>query len=507
MGANRIRKELVTLASLGRVASAKADQLDWHSQEVRFPCDRRVAKASHASNPMSARTLQELDRRDALMYGTSALLASSVGIGVFPVEVFAKAQPAPRKPIGSCILVMYYGGPSHLDTWDMKPQAPAEVRGEFKPISTSVPGRFVCEHLPKTARIVDRLAVVRSMHHPMSNHNSAMYEALIGRLPVGGDVDVLGANRMTDFPNHGAVLSYLTGQGALRRTKSPLVNVALPHVMHNVVPLAGQNAGFLGAKYDPFQVGRDPNEADFQLDEFRLKGNMPPERRQSRQELLLRLDRLPRNRFGTPDLDANRRRALELIGQVGVQQAFAIGREPAKVRDRYGRNRLGQSMLLARRLVEAGVRFVNVNDKIYNGQLANWDCHLDNFPRHRELLPPADQAFSALITDLETRGLLETTLVIAMGEFGRTPKVNRSAGRDHWPDCYSVVFAGGGVAGGAAYGTSDRIGAYPASNPVTPGDLAATIFWRFGLNHRHEIRDVLDRPFPLADGEPIKSLF
>lgn len=450
---------------------------------------------------------QRLNRRQLIELGIGGMLAP-IGISAFPTELFGRSASGTHKPIESCILVMYYGGPSHVDTWDMKPNATAEVRGEFKPISTNIPGRMVCEHLPLTSRIVDRLAVIRSMHHPMNNHNSAMYEALIGRLPVGGDVDVLGADRNTDFPNHGSVLSYLEAHGTLvSKPKMPLVNVALPHVMHNVVELAGQNAGFLGAKYDPFQIERDPNAPDFRIDELSPTRDVPQRRQQARRALLAILSRLPHNGFATPDLDANRRRAFELMGSAYVQQAFQIEREPTKVRERYGLNKLGQSMLLARRLVEGGVRFINVNDKVYNGQTANWDCHQNNFPRHRELLPPADHAYSALITDLEDRGLLESTLVIAMGEFGRTPKVNPSAGRDHWPYCYSVVLAGGGVRGGATFGASDKIGAYPVSDAVTPGDLAATIYWRFGLDHRQEIRDALDRPFPLAEGNPIKALF
>ena len=451
---------------------------------------------------------QLLSRRRLIQLGVPGMLVPSVGLSSFPTELFARSKSEPNKPIESCILVMYYGGPSHIDTWDMKPDAPAEIRGEFKPISTNTPGRFVCEHLPLTARIVDRLSVIRSMHHPMTNHNSAMYESLIGRLPVGGDVDVLGANRITDFPNHGAVLSYLATQGEIvRKRGNPLINVALPHVMHNVVDLAGQNAGFLGAKYDPFQVLRDPNSPDFRIEALSENRNVPPSRQRARRELLASLDQHSTNGLTTPDLDANRARAYELIGQANVREAFEIKREPSKVRERYGRTKLGQSMLLARRLVEAGVRFINVNDKVYNGQLANWDCHADNFRRHRELLPPADQAFSALITDLEERGRLESTLVIAMGEFGRTPKVNLNAGRDHWPQVGGGLIAGGGVVGGATFGASDKIGAYPTADGVTPGDLAATIFWRFGLDPHQEIHDALGRPFPLAAGKPIRGLF
>ena len=461
-------------------------------------------------------TARSWKRRELLHMGINAATAAAVGnLSIDPLfgEEFSPRSPgspgseAGHSPIRSCILIMYYGGPSHLDTWDMKPDAPDEVRGEFQPISTRVPGRFVSEHLPKTAQILDKLAVIRSMHHPMTNHNAAMYEALIGRLP-SGDAELLAADRTVDFPNHGSVVSYLTHQGQLPPPKIPLVNVALPHVMHNVVRLAGQNAGYLNARFDPFQIERDPNVADFRIKELSYLEGVPAERLQQRRDLLKSIDRIHADTIGQDSLWQNHERAHELIGAKQVQDAFDIGRESPKTRDRYGRNRLGQSMLLARRLVGAGVRFINVNDKIYNGQLANWDSHQNNFARHRDdLLPPADQAYSALIQDLDERGLLESTLVIAMGEFGRTPKINANAGRDHWPNCYSVAVAGGGVAGGAAYGSSDNIGAYPKSDPVTPGDLAATIFWRFGINHRQEIYDGFDRPHRLADGEPVKELF
>ncbi len=201
-------------------------------------------------------------------------------------------------------------------------------------------------------------------------------------------------------------------------------------------------------------------------------------------------------------------RALDLLHSPRARRAFDLTREPDRLRERYGRTRLGQSLLLARRLVEAGVRFVNVNDKVHNGQLENWDSHENNFPRLKDdLLPPADQAFSALVEDLDARGLLASTLVVALAEFGRTPKINKTAGRDHWPDCFSIVLAGGGVQGGAVYGSSDRHAAYPASDPVSPGDLAATLYWRFGLDPAAEVRDLTGRPYRLAEGEPLRRLF
>jgi hypothetical protein len=450
-------------------------------------------------------------RREFLQLGLSCTvggLAQRLLAGEQRTPSGNSAGMATANPIRSCILVMYYGGPSHVDTWDMKPDAASEVRGEFRSISTNVPGRFVCEHLPQTSQVMDKLAVIRSMHHPMTNHNAAMYEALIGRLPTGGNAELLAGDRTVDFPNHGAVLSYLVEQGQLPPGKNPLTNVALPHVMHNVVRLAGQNAGYFDARYDPFQIERDPNAPDFRIRELELLQDVPAQRLNSRRQLLQELDNAASHSPRQDALWQNHRRAYELIGTTDVQAAFDIDSEQTTTRDRYGRNRLGQSMLLARRLVEHGVRFINVNDKIYNGQLANWDSHQDNFARHKnDLLPPADQAFSALIQDLDQRGLLDSTLVIAMGEFGRTPKINATAGRDHWPDCYSVVLAGGGVQGGSTHGASDPIGAYPDSQAVTPGDLAATIFWRFGVDYRQELIDPFDRPHRMAHGEPIRELF
>jgi hypothetical protein len=275
----------------------------------------------------------------------------------------------------------------------------------------------------------------------------------------------------------------------------------LPYTIYNVVQLPGQTPGLLGGAYDRFQVESDPSDPNFRMTTLEADGDLS-----GRTALLKRLDAapLPGRAAGAA---AYRERALRLIASPEVRKLFAIGDEPPRLRDRYGRHRLGQSLLLARRLVEGGVNFVTVFDGQRNGQDANWDSHERLFPRHRQLIPPSDQAFSALIEDLDTRGLLASTLVVALGEFGRTPKINGNAGRDHWPDCYSVVMAGGGVTGGAVHGASDRIGAYPASAPVTPADLAATIFWRFGIDPATEVRDQTNRPYRLADGEPIRGLF
>jgi hypothetical protein len=281
--------------------------------------------------------------------------------------------------------------------------------------------------------------------------------------------------------------------------------------MHNVVVLPGQTAGYLGAAHQPFQLTRDPNAPDFRVDELELPAGLPLARLEDRRSLLALVDRQTarsERHGGGAALSLHQERAVQLLRSEQVRTAFDLGRESSRVRERYGRTTLGQSLLLARRLVEAGVRFVNVNDKIHNGQLANWDSHENNFGRLKDdLLPTADQAFSALIEDLEARGLLASTLVVGLAEFGRTPRINKVAGRDHWPDCFSAVLVGGGVQGGVIYGSSDRLGAYPNSDPVSPGDLAATLFWRFGIDPSAETRDLTGRPYRLAEGQPLYRLF
>jgi hypothetical protein len=448
-----------------------------------------------------------LSRRRLLRIGGLGCLGLNL-TGLFRAETAAAFSPGRRRSaarVKSCILLFYYGGPSHLDTWDMKPDAPREIRGDFKMMATTVPGLRICEHLPHCARVIDKLAIVRSLHHPMRNHNSAAVEALCGRTPLKGDLELL-ADDPNSFPCYGAALNYMTPG----RSEVP-VHVALPHVMYNVVTLPGQTAGFLGAAANPFQVGRDPNAADFRVGELELPADLSLARLEDRHGLLSLIEAQTRHAerlAGTRVLTVYQERALELLRSEKVRRAFNLSREAPSLRERYGRNKLGQSLLLARRLVEAGVRFVNVNDKVHNGQLANWDSHENNFARLKDdLLPPADQAFSALIEDLNIRGLLESTLVVALAEFGRTPRINKTGGRDHWPDCYSIVLAGGGVKGGSTYGASDKMGAYPASDPITPGDLAATLFWAFGIDPATEVRDLTGRPYRLAEGEPIHTLF
>jgi hypothetical protein len=436
------------------------------------------------------RRLQTLCRRQFL--GTASL----AGLGLaLPAAATARPAATVASPIRSCILIFYYGGPSHLDTLDPKPDAPDTVRGEYRTIATAVPGVRVCEHLPRTARLLDRLALVRSLHHPMRNHNSAAAEALTGRTPAGGDQELL-TDDPRGLPTLGSAVSYALGPRA-----HVLPYVALPYTLYNVVQLPGQSPGLLGGAYDRFQVDRDPSAPDFRISAFEGAADLG-----GRAALLRQLDRaaLPGQ---AARAEAYRERALRLLASPEVRRLFDLSAEPPRLRERYGRHRLGQSLLLARRLVEGGVNFVAAFDGQTNGQDANWDSHEKLFARHRQLIPPSDQALSALVEDLDARGLLATTLVVALGEFGRTPLINKNGGRDHWPDCFSVLLAGGGVTGGAVHGASDKIGAYPAADPVTPGDLAATIYWRFGLDPATEVHDQTSRPFRLAEGEPIRKLF
>jgi hypothetical protein len=408
-------------------------------------------------------------------------------------------------PIKACILLFYYGGPSHHDTWDMKLSAPREVRGDFAPISTSVPGLSVCEHLPRSARVMDKLAVIRSMHHPMRNHNAAAVEALCGRTPLKGDLELLANDPLTDFPCFGSAVSHLLPENHLVPT-----SIALPHIMYNVVMLPGQTAGFLGSRHEPVRILRDPNSADFHVPELELPAGLSMvdlENRESLLGLVNAQSAAAEARAAVSTLDPYYERAFAILHSAEVRRSLNIAEEPDATRDRYGRTTHGQSVLLARRLVEAGVRFVSVYDKVTNG-LDNWDTHVDNFGRLRDhLLPPTDMAYSALIEDLHNRGMLDSTLVVWIGEFGRTPRINPGGGRDHWPDCFSVCLAGGGVRGGTVFGASDKIGARPEADAVTPGDLAATIFWRFGIDAAREIFDPAGRPYRLADGEPIRRLF
>jgi len=412
---------------------------------------------------------------------------------------------APGSKIRSCIFVFYYGGPSHLDTYDMKPLAPSSVRGEFEPIATTVSGVQVSEHLPHMAKIMHKVAVVRSMHHSNRLHDSASTETFTGRQGPQGDREEF-ASIPQFFPCHGSVLHYLR-----RHNPGDVPHALLPWLFHNVVDVPCQGGGFLGSAFDPFQIAGDPASVGYRADQFNRPDDLSLQRVSNRRELLERIEDVDAIPAAQPLRDFYQK-AYRLLQSESLRMSLDIGQEKRSLRERYGlrtgtnQELRGQNLLMARRLVEAGVPFINVHDFRQQGQ--NWDAHAKNFEQHsKHLLPAADQSLSALIEDLDERGLLDSTLVIATGEFGRTPKINANAGRDHWPDCYSLLLAGGGIKGGSVFGASDRIGSIPADSPVTPADLAATIYWRFGVDPRTEIHDQAGRPYRISDGHLIESLF
>ncbi len=465
---------------------------------------------------MTTNPIFNFTRRSLIQLGGTSYLGLNLG-GLLGAQAAGAELPS-VKSIRSCILLFYYGGPSHLDTYDMKPDAPAEVRGSFQSISTSVPGLQICEHLPRMARVMDKVGIVRSVHHSASLHDSASIHALTGR-PLEGPDRELFAPIPQFYPSYGSAFSYLKRAGAY-----DVPFASLPYVFQNVIPTPCQGGGFLGSAWDPLLIDVDPNQKIYPVDALRPQPGMDTARLQKRRGLLDTLTDISSNE--TP-LNKYYDKAFHLLQSESIRNAMDITQEPETVRQRYGygaipaasgevnggggepgfaRQMRGQNLLLARRLVEAGVPFVNVYDCKQQGQ--NWDAHANCESQHKNfLLPPADQALSALIEDLDQRGLLDSTLIVATGEFGRTPTINANAGRDHWPHCYSVLFAGGGVRGGATFGSSDKLGSHPDTDPVTPGDIAATIFWRFGIDHAAAIHDQTGRPHRLTTGEPIRQLF
>jgi hypothetical protein len=402
------------------------------------------------------------------------------------------------------ILIFNCGAPSHLDLWDPKPEAPENVRGPFRPIATSVPGLRVTELLPRLAQRAQRYALVRTVNHRHTQHNSGMYWSVVGRpYPIDSTLINPGHN---DYPSFGTLVGWLARRDGYSGPLPPYVITPAPHCDSLAYITPGQFGGCMGGQYDPFVLNSDPNAAAFRVPNLSLAEGLTPDRLRERRSLLGRLDDRP-----TPgevalvrDFDANRAKAFSLVGSAEVRHAFDLSREPVAVRERYGRHSWGQSHLLARRLVEAGVRFVTT----VNGPSIVWDTHKDNFSRLKDrLVPPMEQAFAALLDDLADRGLLESTLVVWLGDFGRTPLINKDAGRDHWPPCYAAVLAGGGIRGGQVVGQSDRLGAHPKEQPVTPADLHATVFSALGYDpHAITYLSPEGRPFPLSDGQPLRAL-
>ena len=419
-----------------------------------------------------------------------------------------------HKTFGRAKNVIYLylgGGPPQHETFDPKPDAPAEVRGEFSPIHTNVPGIDFCELLPRTARIADKLAVCRAMTTDDNIHSTSGYWVLTGFPYRGTNAREISP---TDWPHIGSVVQLLkpSDSGPFSFAWLPEPIVANPGVR-----ISGQTGGFLGRRWDPQNFTCDPHTEDFVVKEFQLPGDLPPLRLSSRASLLDQVDGYFRNvepGFGSNpvlEFDRLKQEALGILTTGQAREAFAIDQEPAKVRDRYGRGKWGQSVLLARRLIEAGVRFVHVQWPREPGDLSSnaptWDTHAKNNPRVKNILcPQFDVGFTALIEDLDARGLLDETLVVAAGEFGRTPKFNPQGGRDHWGHVFSLALAGAGISGGQVYGASDVQGAFPHDGRILPQDLAATIFHLLGIGHNATMRDRSGRPIHICNGQPLYPL-
>ena len=429
-------------------------------------------------------------RRDFMQIGA----LGAVGL-TLPQYLAAKEQGRARGDDRSCIMIFNLGAPSQLDTFDMKPNAPAEVRGPFKAINTSADGILLSEILPMHAKIADKIGFVRSVHHTGAAVHDAGWQMLqTGRQFQGG----------INTPHAGAVLAYLKG----RKTDLPPF-VVLPELMGRGggnLP-NGQAGGFLGKAYDPFALMADPSVANFKVPDLLPPadfGEVRLERRRRMREVVdARISEFEASENAAL-LDGNFQAAFRLMTSDQARGAFDLAKEKPEVRDRYGMNRFGQCCLLARRLIEAGVRFVTINTFLTVFDEITWDIHgskpFTSIEGMRDIVAPMyDKAYSALIEDLSDRGMLDSTLVCNLAEFGRTPRVNPAGGRDHWPQCYTVYFAGGGVKGGQAVGASDPIGGVPADRPVDPGNVVATIFHSLGLDIETILPGPAGRPFPLVD--------
>ncbi|OAI48036.1 hypothetical protein AYO44_01125 [Planctomycetaceae bacterium SCGC AG-212-F19] len=442
-----------------------------------------------------------MNRRDFLHAG--ALGATGLTLPAL-LQARAGAAGAPKRKPKACILLFMDGGPPQMDTFDMKPEAPPEIRGEFKPIATNIPGIQVSDHLPMVAKHADKLAVVRSVSfdQTVGSHGGSVYLTLTGGHvnPRVGDRDDVRPSP-DDFPNIGAVLA------SMRPTTNGLPPFVWLLDMYRST-FAGEGAGFLGKKFEPFRILQDPNQPKFKVQSLSTLPEVPLERLDNRRQLLDTFHRQADAALragGTAGLGAPYERAFDLLLSAEAKKAFDLNDEPAAVRDRYGRTKFGQGVLMARRLIEAGVPLVNV---FWNGEEVpgGWDLHYNSYKNLRVLMPSLDRAWSALLEDLAQRGLLEDTLVVWMGEFGRAPKIEEKGGRGHWGRCYSVVFAGAGIQGGQVYGRSDRQAGFPVENRVSPADIVTTMYHCLGIDTDTELRDQFGRPLRLCQGGVIAPI-
>jgi hypothetical protein len=452
-----------------------------------------------ASRPV--RFCDGLTRRDFLHAGSLAVL----GLGLPGFQALqAQGAVANDKDV-NCILLFLVGGPSQLDTWDMKPEAPAEIRGPFQPIATKVPGVQISEVFPRLAEVMDKVSLVRTVYHTATAvHDTGHQMMQTGRLFTGG----------IEYPHYGSVLAKLKGP---RGDAPPYVLAPKPIGPTGGNLPHGHTAGFLGKMYDPFILNADPNDPNFKVPDLLPPDYVTAVRESRRRSLREAIDGGIRAFEASPDarlLDTNFEQAYRLMSSRTTREAFDLKAELDAVRDRYGRTRFGQSCLLARRLIERGVRFVTINmfETVFNE--ITWDIHgsapFSPIECYKDSVGPNfDKAYTALLEDLSNRGLLSTTMVLAFGEFGRTPKINPAGGRDHHPGCWTVLMAGGPIQGGRVVGASDEIGYAPKDRPVTTAEIGATVFHGLGISLDTELPGPQSRPLRLVDHgvEPIMELF
>lgn len=447
----------------------------------------------------------QFGRRGFLQASAAGVVASGLP-GLMIQTALADPGAARAK---SVLFILMSGGLSQLDSLDPKPQAPVEIRGDFSSISTAVPGVRVCEHLPMLAAQAERWSIVRSMSHTEHNHLLATHVALTGRpTPVPrGASDLDRVQSRTDFPNMAAALDYIRPS-----TTGVPTGVSLPnYYIEGPLTWPGQYAGFLGPKHDPWQINQDPNDPGFKVDALSLQAGMTPQRLKSRRELLEQINHPMQLASDRPSCSFVEQQdvAFSLLTSDRVTASFQIDKESPETRDRYGRNKFGQSILLARRLIETGVPVVQAT----MGIVQTWDTHVDNWGRLKgTLLPQVDRGLAALMDDLSSSGLLDQTMVIVMSEFGRTPKVSNlpgeaQPGRDHWASVYSLLAAGAGIQGGQVVGQSDAIAAYPISRSWSPADLCTTVYNALGVSEDVHLMDPLGRPNVLRNGTVITPLY
>lgn len=424
-----------------------------------------------------------ITRRRMLHVGGSGLLAGLSLPRLLQLQALASTGEQPKAQ--ACIFLFLEGGPSTIDMWDMKPEAPIEIRGPFKPIASSVPGTFVGEHCPLSARIAHKFTILRSHSHADNGHSTGYHYLMTGYKPDFADGETRVPNNVL-YPSIGSIVSRELGR---RTSLPPYVN--LPH------PMRGGGPGFYGSQFAPFVIESDPVQPDFEVKDLRLADGVSHERLDRRRRMLDAFEQRDPARPASGRAEAMAtyyEKAHTLITSPEARRAFDIHAEPESIRARYGHTSLGQCALLARRLVQGGCRFVGIDH-------SGWDSHFTIFPSlEKDMLPHADRAFSALIEDLDEQGMLDRTLVIMMGEMGRTPRVNAAAGRDHWSMAQSVIFAGGGVKPGQVLGATDKQAAYPVTDPVSIQDILGTLFQQLGIDTTKTYYTPLGRPVPIVNG-------